>query len=61
MDNLNEKTTNADSTEDDAFVTPEFSLFRTQLPRPTSTMRHLVFATVTFLLALLAAIFYAER
>lgn len=48
-------------TEDDAFVTPDLSVFRTKVPRPTSTMRHLVLAAVTFLIALAAAIFYAER
>ena len=50
-----------DDAEDDAFVTTDFSVFRTQLPRPTSTMRHLVLAAATFILALVAAIFYAER
>lgn len=49
------------STEEDGFVTPELSIFRTRLPRPTSTMRHLVLAAATFILALIAAIFYAER
>jgi hypothetical protein len=61
MENTNEKHQPDEGTEDDAFVTPEFSVFRTQLPRPTSTMRHLVLAALTFMMALIAAIFYAER
>ena len=61
MENTNEEPRLDEGTEDDVFVTPDFSVFRTQLPRPTSTMRHLVLAAVTFLLALVAAIFYAER
>lgn len=61
MEKSHEKTQFDEGTEDDAFVTPDFSVFRTRLPRPTSTMRHLLLAAITFMLALVAAIFYAER
>ena|GEM_PF-5555677 len=61
MENTNESDGFEESTEDDAFVTPDLSVFRTKLPRPTSTMRHLVIAAITFLFALIAAIFYAEH
>lgn len=60
MENTNESDGFEDGTDDDAFVTPDLSVFRTKLPRPTSTMRHLVLAAITFLVALIAAIFYAE-
>ena len=49
-----------DDSEDNTYVTPDFSVFRTQLPRPTSTMVHLLIASLTFILALIVAIFYAE-
>lgn len=61
MEYPNENSGLEEGTEDDAFVTPDLSVFRTKLPRPTSTMRHLVLAAITFSLALIAAIFYAEH
>jgi len=47
--------------DDELWITPEKSLFRTQLPRPTHAYMHLIIAFVMFLIALAIAIFYAER
>lgn len=48
-------------TEDELWVIPEKSLFRTHLPRPHHAVIHLVLAFSMFILALMIAIFYAER
>ena len=47
--------------EDELWIIPEKSLFRTHLPRPHHAIVHLVLAFSMFILALMIAIFYAER
>lgn len=61
MEKISHTSGNDLNSEEDGFVTPELSIFRTRLPRPTSTMTYLVLAAATFLLALIVAIFYAEH
>ena len=47
-------------TDNELWITPEKSLFRTRMPRPHHVILHLVLAFVMFLLALAIAIFYSE-
>jgi hypothetical protein len=47
--------------DDEKWVTPEKSVFRTRIPRPTNAGAHLAMALVMFLLALGVAIYFAER
>jgi hypothetical protein len=50
----------ADGPRDDRMITPERSVFGTQLPRPIGVGRHLIVVVLLSVLALVFAIVFAE-